>query len=85
MYKIKYIVKWVKILFQGRVPVVCVSQTTKLLNKKTMTNIFLEVLFTMKKYDELKVELVYLNQEDVVRCSNPDETQPDPFGSNNWA
>lgn len=39
----------------------------------------------MKKYDELKVELVYLNQEDVVRCSNPDETQPDPFGSNNWA
>ena len=39
----------------------------------------------MKKYDELKLTLIELGEEDVVRCSNPDEIQPDPFETGNWA
>lgn len=34
----------------------------------------------MKRYEEVTVVLIALTGEDVVRCSNPDETQPDPFG-----
>ena len=44
----------------------------------------MEKFLKMKIYEKATVELIVLVEDDIIRCSNPEDTQPDPFGDIQW-